>query len=92
MFQEPEPKTKLRKKIDKILTDMEDHATDSEEYGVLLDRLRELEKMQAEYKPYRPNPDTVVLAAANLIGILAIIRHEQFNVVTTKAMSFIRFR
>lgn len=92
MFPNPKPKSKLQIAIDEVLLDMRDHSPRSDEYKTLLDRLTELEKIQAEHKPYRPSPDTLILAAVNLIGIAMIIRHENLNVITTKALSFVRMR
>jgi hypothetical protein len=41
----------------------------------------------------RPKPvsrDTLVLAAANLLGIVLIVGHERANVITSKAVGFIK--
>lgn len=35
------------------------------------------------------SPDTILVVAANLIGILAIINYERVGVVTSKALSFV---
>lgn len=40
-------------------------------------------------KPKRIDPNTVILSATNLAGILLIINHERLNVITTKALGFI---
>jgi hypothetical protein len=90
MFQRPKPKkSKLDIAIDDVLSDMENHATTTEEFRKLLERLKDLHKMKETDKPRRPSPDVVIQAATHIIGIALIIRHEQFNIITTKAMSFV---
>jgi hypothetical protein len=37
----------------------------------------------------RVSPDTALLSATNILGILLIIRHEYVNVITSKAQSFV---
>ena len=40
--------------------------------------------------PFGIKPETLALIAANLAGIALIIGHERFNVVTTKAIGFVK--
>lgn len=47
-------------------------------------RLREMKL------PFGMKPETVAIIAANLLGIVLILNHERLNVVTTKAMSFVK--
>jgi hypothetical protein len=65
---------------------------DSDEYGVLLERLGKLQKIRHEEKPENPTSDAILSSATNLIGIFMILRHEQLNVITSKATSFVRLR
>lgn len=39
--------------------------------------------------PFGIKPETVVLVAANLIGIALVLNHEKLNVVTSKAFGFV---
>lgn len=89
MFPDAKPKSKLQIAIDQTLIEMSNQSATSDEYGTMLDRVKVLHKMKEEERPSRVSPDTMVLAATNLIGIALIIRHEQFNVVTSKALSFV---
>lgn len=68
------------------------HEVTSEEYATVLERLGKLHKMRQDEKPNRVSPDTAVLAGANILGIMMILRHESLNVITSKALSFVRFR
>lgn len=90
MFLDPKPKSQLQVAIDEVLFQMSSYPADSDEYATMLDRVKVLEKLKAEDKPSRPSPDTLILAAVNLAGIAMIIRHEQFNVITTKALGFVQ--
>lgn len=51
----------------------------------------EAEKMKKELRRrWNVSADTVVLAAANLVGILVIVGHERAHVVTSKALSLLK--
>ena len=90
MFNRNKPKTKLQLEIDKLVLALGNHQPTSKEYEQILDRLKELHKMQLDNKPATVSPDTKVAAAVNLCGILLIIRHEHVNVVASKAISFVQ--
>lgn len=85
----PHPDSEYDKQIRRVLHELETTDPNSEQYGTLVERLQKLQKMRAEDRPDRPSSDTLVLAGANLIGLVLIIRHEQFNVITTKALGFV---
>jgi hypothetical protein len=89
MFPTPKPKSKLQVAIDEVLFQMESHPADSEEYAAMLNHVQVLHKMKEAEKPSRVSPDTLVLAATNILGIALIIRHEQFNNITSNALSFV---
>lgn len=61
----------------------------SEEYGVVLDRIARLEKMKDARRRPSISPDTLVMAATNLAGILLILNYERTGIVTTKALGFV---
>jgi hypothetical protein len=89
MFLDPKSKSKLQAAIDNTLFEMESHPASSEEYGTMLDRVKQLHKLKEEEKPSRPSPDTLILVGANLVGIAMILRHEHLNVITSKALGFV---
>lgn len=90
MFLDPKPKSPLQTTIDETLFQMQNHPATSDEFGTMLDRVKQLHKLGQEEKPQRVSPDTYVLAATNIIGIAMILRHEHLNVITSKALSFVR--
>lgn len=84
-----EPGTPLETVIDKALLEMSNHEVTSERYGQALDRVAKLHKMKEDSKPSQVSPDTLVVAATNLIGILLILRHERVDIITSKALGFV---
>ena len=62
---------------------------DSQEYGELLGRLEKLQRIRQEERPDNFSSDGLLMAATNLIGIFAILQHENLNVITSKALSFV---
>jgi hypothetical protein len=78
---------KLQIAIDDVLIEMSSHSATTEEYGKLLDRLMDLYKLKET--PSSPSPDVLVQSGAYILGIAMIIRHEELNIITTKALSFV---
>lgn len=62
---------------------------DDENYPVILERVQKLEKLAADRRPKKLDPNTRAMIAANLAGIAMIISHERLNVITTKATSLL---
>ncbi len=89
MFLDPKPKTKLEIAINAVLDDMENHSPTTEEYGKLLERLKDLHKMKEAEKPSRPSSDVMLQSGAYILGIAMILHREEFNVITTKALNFV---
>jgi hypothetical protein len=92
MFPNPKQKSLLQMEIDKLYRLLTTFTATDNEYAKVVQRIGDLEKIKAEQKPYRPNPDTLLLASVNLIAVAMIIRHENLNVITSKALSFVRMR
>lgn len=90
MFLEPKKKSALQIEIDQLVIELDDHEATSEKYGTIVERLSKLHKIQDDRTPEKVNPNTALTVAANLIGIGIIVRHEHLNVITTKALGFIK--
>lgn len=89
---EPEKKDALSTEIDRVLNYIRDLDPDSEEYGKATENLRILYEARSKKRALIVDMDTLVLAATNLIMVGLILRHEQFNVITTRALALIRPR
>ena len=82
-------KTMLEKEIEEVLLDMKDMYVDSDEYEVALNHLSTLHEINSKEKKWNVSPDTMAVVAGNLLGIMLILKHEELNVITSKAMSFV---
>lgn len=81
--------TKLEKEIDSVLEALSVFDKSSDEYELLLDRLTSLYSIKEKDKKWNVSPDTMAVVAGNLIGIMLILKHEELNVITSKAMNFV---
>jgi hypothetical protein len=81
--------TPLEVAVNRAIRDLSKYETDSEEYRNALDALVKLHKMKVDERPKSVSGDTLAIVAANLIGIVMIIRHEHVNVVTSRAIGML---
>lgn len=79
----------LDKEIRRVLSDMSDTDSNTDEYKAMVTNLRILMETREGQQPRRVSPDTVLIVAANLIGILAVLEFEDNHVITRKALSFV---
>lgn len=85
----PKSKTYVDGEISRVILELQEQPVNSDEYGEVLSRLEKLQKIRHEEKPEKFNSDALLMAATNLLGILAILQHEHLNVITSKAMNFV---
>ncbi len=81
--------TPLSNAIDDALLTLLKQDPSTESYAASVDQIQKLHKMQEASRPAPVSQDTLVLAATNIAGIVMIIKHEHFNVITSKAISFV---
>ena len=79
----------LDEEIQSTLEKMKDLENTDAKYATLLEQLSKLHKLKAEEKPKQVNPDTMLIVAANVVGILAILNYEHLHPLTSKALSFV---
>lgn len=65
------------------------HEIGSEEYLATISSLEKLHKMKEAEKPSSISKDTMLVVAANILGIILIISHERVNVVSTRAIGLL---
>ena len=82
-------RTKLDEAIDALLERIAEEPYDSEETPRIVDQITKLAKLRDSNPSKRPSPDTLILVAGNLLGIVLIIGHERANVITSKAIAFV---
>lgn len=81
--------TVLDETIDAALSELKELKTNDPAYQTTLDRVKELYKLKEQNTPKRVSPDTMVLVAGNLAGIVLILGYERAHVVTSKALGFV---
>lgn len=86
----PREKTGLDEVIEQLIDDMKLTPRDSDDYVTMVKQLDTLYKLKAIDKPERVSRDTVAIIVGNLVGIVLIISYEQKNIVTSKALGFLR--
>lgn len=76
--------SKLDAEIESLLDKLADTEKDSEDYDKIVERLSKLYKLKPEERPKRLSPDTMLVVAANVFGILWLARYERENVIKSK--------
>lgn len=89
MFTKQKPKSQLDLEIDRLVLELKKHQPTSDEYTKIMAQLKDLSKVQKEQSPESVSPDTKVMAAVNLAGIMMILKHETVHVIASKAVSFV---
>lgn len=70
---------------------LKDHKPDSEEYATIVDQITKLKALMPEKQTRKPlSYDAIFTVIGSLTGIGMIIRHEELNVITSKALSFVK--
>jgi hypothetical protein len=75
----------------KIATDkLAELQPDTPEYERIVNQLERLNKIAATNRREKVSPNGLIAVAGNLVVTGLIIHHERFNVITSKAISFVR--
>jgi hypothetical protein len=84
-------RTALEKEIDDLTATLQHIDPYTDEYRDRLESIERLSKLRDENKKskLRVSPDTMVVVAGNLAGILLILLHEKLHVISTKALNFV---
>lgn len=90
MFNPPTEKSGLDQAIEKVLHEMKSFSSEDDEYAKMVDQLEKLYALKDTEKPDRVSRDTLAIIAANLIGIVLIVGYESKNIVTSKALNFLK--
>jgi hypothetical protein len=83
-------KNRLTQEIDRVVLFMSEIDPDSDDYSSAAQNLKVLCEARSKKPSFVVEPEVIVAGLVNLLGIVLIIKHEQFNVVTSRAMTFIR--
>lgn len=82
---------KIQTEIDKVFVFMDGYTPTCEQYKSALDSLERLYSLR---KKQEVNIDwtNVILGILPLVAVGVIINHEQFNIISSKALGFVKFR
>ncbi len=83
-------KRKMDNAIDGVLKFLEGQKADSDEYTKAVRNLKELCEAKGKLNPELiAILGIVVPALTSILGIVLILKHEELNVITTKAVGFV---
>ena len=85
MFKLRKQKSQHDALIERVILQMEQESLGSDEYSRLLLVLERLTKLKGDNSPLQVSPDTLILVCGNIAGVLLILGHERFHVITTRA-------
>jgi hypothetical protein len=89
LIRRTEHETGLEKAINDILVQMSTTSPDNKEYSAMCDQLVKLYELKKIDLPQQVSPDTLVIVAGNLLGILLIVNYEKMEILTSKALSLV---
>lgn len=90
MFNKPATDPGLEDVIAYVESELKSYDADSKEFKEASARYQQLKALQAESKPKRLSADAMLTAATSILGIVIIVGYEQKNVITTKALNFVK--
>jgi phage gp29-like protein len=85
----PDYQRQIESELERAITAMRAEMVHGEEYAKALTRVERLYELLDKEKPKTFSKDTILTVAANLIGIILILKHENVNVITSKALGFV---
>jgi hypothetical protein len=86
-FKKEETPSNVQPVIEDLISTMAGYDATDEDYSTMVANLKVLTEAKAiEPTPRKISPDTIVIVAANLIGVAAILLFERNNVITSKSM------
>lgn len=82
-------RTPLEKSIDEALEELHGLNPYSEEYAKAVANLERLGKLYSVMSRPKVDPNTLITAGCNLLGIGAILSYEHLHVIASKALQFV---
>ena len=85
----PRHQRMLEEEYIRVLAVLPMHQADTQEYVKILTSAERVYEMMDNRKPSPVSRETLITVGANILGILLIIKHEDVNVITSKALGFV---
>lgn len=85
----PNHQRMIESELERAISAMRTEMINGDEYAKTLNRVERLHGLMNKEQPRTLSKETILTVAANLIGIILIIKHEHVNVITSKALGFV---
>ena len=82
-------KNVLDEEVERVVSVMKEVDPSNESYGVMAANLVKLSQARSENARREIDPNVVIGAVTNIVGILIILKYEKFDVLTSKAFNLI---
>lgn len=92
MFNNAPHADKLNDAIEDLLNVLKSEENNSPLYATTLEQLKELYALRDLNQSKAIDPNTLITVAGNFGAILLIVKYEQLNIITTKALSFVKLK
>lgn len=76
--------------VDRILGLMSEMDPTHVDYAKAAESLKTVCEARAKKPAFPVDPEVIIAAAAQILGIILILQHERLNVVTSRAINFVR--
>lgn len=90
MFNRKPADPHLDEAIDSVYADLKGFHAQEESHSKVVDQLTALYKLKETNSKSKISPDTIAIISGNLLGIVMIVGYERANVITSKAMQFVK--
>jgi len=76
--------------VDRVLDLMSNMKPSTDDYKKTVESLKTLCEARSKKSALLIEPETIITALSSILGIVLILQHERLNVVTSRAISFVR--
>ena len=80
----------FNREVDRILGLMSEMEPSSEDYAKAAESLKTICEARAKKPGFPIDPEVIITAVVNILGIVLILNHERLDVVTSRAISFVK--
>lgn len=83
-------KLTIDREVEHILAALKEMTVDSKEYEIAAKNLKELCEARSKRASRVIEPEWILMAITNVLGILFVLNFEQLHVISTKAIGLVR--
>ena len=87
--EKPRHQRMLESELDRALTRLKTEMPNSEDYTKMLSLVERLHELLDKETPDVVSKNTLLIVGGNLLGIILILKHENLNVITSRAINFV---